>query len=555
MVQRLGSGLVKHRGRTLDSILDELGPVEGMFSSVKAFAPVGGFYNDAVVQAAQESKLVFLGGDVPLNPNALLDLSAFSDTTFFGGTFINGQILFRGTLSAPTSISAAIPKWANTFQSTASVATGDLILVQNYPTSAMDGYTSGGASLFQGGARTYSSEGPGMLRHTRRKQLLDVASKAGTAISTFQQLIDDMVIDGLEVFKVTPVKNVHLACDIRGGTVWAEFTDGFHVSGNLQDVFLNNKCTIRSKLEPASFKSTSDARIDLFEGCTGFTIDVVASGHLSSADNSIIKILGCHNFRIDAVVSGTHTGTGYAHGVMIDTEYTENPSGYPCLPCNDYVINCTASGIPTGSHAVFIVTDPYRAYNSNGTINVQAANHSVLLKGAREVSVQGRCNTIGLNGSGNCDVSFLTRNEDLQWNWTSPFGDVTNFSNAGVMNVVDGAITITGESSPGTVAISANRCTYQREGRVVFVDAEVQYTGLTGTGNLTLLLPSEWSPKGNTQGKFACSMTVVPETYGELVYGTRNVQFFKRDGTKVQAEEAQAGSIRLHGNYIVDFVG
>ena len=409
--------------------------------------------------------------------------------------------------------------------------------------------------MFSPGPRTYSVIGPGTLRDTRRKQLFDISFASPTSFSTYQESVSDFSTASLTATKVNAVKGVSFDCDFKGGTLWCEMTDGLSITGRFENTFLNNATCIRSDIRPVEFFSTTDARIDCFEACSGFRIDTTTSGHTSSADNSIIKILGCNNFDVSAVITGTNVSTGYAHGVMTDCIFEENLTGYPSLDNANYTVNVNVSGIRStvnGSNAVSIVTDPNRARNADANIIVNSPQGTVHLKGATDCVVTGRASMLSLEGCGRIDIGSLRRESDYLASWTSPYGSVENYSHIGILYQITG-ITVSGGTTPGTVTITADLCSFERIGRRVTVNAEVSYTVLTGTGNLTVNLPTIWSPKGSSQGDFTAQVSGQNNVFGKLVYGTRNVQFYRNDTSKIQATDVVSGTIRISGSYIVDF--
>ena len=537
-----------------DTVQEALDKVSGIVN-VQSFYSGSGFYNSAVLAAAAAGTEVFLGGDVKLDPSILLDLSGFHNRRYYGGRFINGSILVRGTLGSSIALTGSISEGQKDFTQTNSFTTGDLLLIKNFPTNNNDVYTEGSPSLFMSGPRTYAVTGPGTLRDTRRKQLFDVSIASPTSFSTYQDSVSNFSTDSLTATKVNAVKGVSFDCDFKGGTLWCEMTDGLSITGRFENTFLNNTTCIRSDIRPVEFFSTTDARIDCFEACSGFRIDTTTSGHTSSADNSIIKILGCNNFYVSAVITGTNVSTGYAHGVMTDCIFEENPTGYPSLDNVNYTVNVNVSGIRStvnGSNAVSIVTDPNRARNADANIIVNSPQGTVHLKGATDCVVTGRASILSLEGCGRIDIGSLRRESDYLASWTSPYGSVENYSHIGILYQVTG-ITVSGETTPGTVTITADLCSFERIGRRVTVNAEVSYTALTGTGNLTVNLPTIWSPKGSSQGDFTAQVSGQNNVFGKLVYGTRNVQFYRNDTSKIQATDVVSGTIRISGSYIVDF--
>lgn len=537
-----------------DTVQEALDKISGIVN-VQSFYSGDGYYNNAVLSAASIGTEIFLGGDVILDPEILLDLSAFPNRRYYGGCFINGNVLVRGTLGSEITLTNTITIGQKDFTQANSFVAGDLLLIKNFPTNANDYYTEGTPSLFMSGPRTYAVTGPGTLRDTRRKQLFDVSVASPTSFSTYQESVSNFSTDSLTATKVNAVKGVSFDCDFNGGTLWCEMTDGLSITGRFENTFLNNATCIRSDIRPVEFFSTTGARIDCFEACSGFRIDTTTSGHTSSADNSIIKILGCNNFYIDAVITGTNVVTGYAHGIMTDCIFEENPTGYPSLDNVNYTVSVNVSGIRStvnGSHAVSIVTDPYRARNADGLITINSPQGTVHVKGAVDCVLEGRVSIISLEGSGRIDVGNLRREYDYQTNWMSPYGSVENYSHIGILYQTTG-VTVSGETTPGTATITANLCSFERIGRRVTVNAEISYTGLTGTGNLTINLPTIWSPKGESQGDFTAQVSGQNNVYGKLVYGTRNVQFYRNDTSKIQATDVVSGTIRISGSYVVDF--
>lgn len=547
-----GAGAIGTSGG--DTVQEALDKVSGIVN-VQSFYSGSGFYNSAVLAAAAAGTEVFLDGDVKLDPSILLDLSRFHNRRYYGGRFINGSILVRGTLGSSIALTGSISEGQKNFTQTNSFTTGDLLLIKNFPTNNNDVYTEGSPSLFMSGPRTYAVTGPGTLRDTRRKQLFDVSIASPTSFSTYQDSVSNFSTDSLTATKVNAVKGVSFDCDFKGGTLWCEMTDGLSITGRFENTFLNNTTCIRSDIRPVEFFSTTDARIDCFEACSGFRIDTTTSGHTSSADNSIIKILGCNNFDVSAVITGTNVSTGYAHGVMTDCIFEENPTGYPSLDNANYTVNVNVSGIRStvnGSNAVSIVTDPNRARNADANIIVNSPQGTVHLKGATDCVVTGRASMLSLEGCGRIDIGSLRRESDYLASWTSPYGYVENYSHIGILYQITG-ITVSGETTPGTVTITADLCSFERIGRRVTVNAEVSYTALTGTGNLTVNLPTIWSPKGSSQGDFTAQVSGQNNVFGKLVYGTRNVQFYRNDTSKIQATDVVSGTIRISGSYIVDF--
>lgn len=548
-----GAGAIGTSGG--DTVQEALDKVSGIVN-VQSFYSGSGFYNSAVLAAAAAGTEVFLGGDVKLDPSILLDLSRFHNRRYYGGRFINGSILVRGALGSSIALTGSISEGQKNFTQTNSFTTGDLLLIKNFPTNNNDVYTEGSPSLFMSGPRTYAVTGPGTLRDTRRKQLFDVSIASPTSFSTYQDSVSNFSTDSLTATKVNAVKDVSFDCDFKGGTLWCEMTDGLSITGRFENTFLNNTTCIRSDIRPVDFFSTTDARIDCFEACSGFRIDTTTSGHTSIGDNSIIKILGCNNFEVNAVITGTNVSTGYAHGIMTDCIFEENPTGYPSLDNVNYRVSVNVGGIRStvnSSHAVFIATDPNRARNSDGYIIVNSPKGTVHLKGVSDCIISGRASILSLEGCRRIDVGNLSRESDYLGSWTSPYGEVTNFEHIGIFYQVGSGITITGETTPGTVTITAQLCSFERIGRRVTVDAEVSFSGFTGTGNLTMHLPTIWSPKGSLQGDFTSQVSGQNNVYGRLVYGSRNVQFYRNDTSKVQASDVPAGTIRVSGSYIVDF--
>lgn len=379
-----------------------------------------GTFQQALTAAA--GKTLNLNVDVVLTANQIADLSVCTNTTITGTGKIIGPVVgsqaqptaylkIWGSLGAAVPFGSAIAEAASAFAVAQTFAANDLLMLSNFPTDATDAYTEGGADVFGQKARSYATFSPANLRQTRRKELLVVRNATGANFNTTMGTTNAYPSTAsLQFQKVTPVQNLKfIGVTFENVHIDLQHTRNVAFIGcvGLSTVVVG-KTAYNTSVDFAEFNARdTDCRADFYEACRGLHFSGSYKNINTPSDNAIIKALGCFDITSDVRIEGCKGSAG--NGFMVDTAFTENPSGYSDLPTTNFRLHITAKGCD-GAGAV-VTCDPYASKASYGQVFYSSDDTGCFVKGGDNIdlyanisSSDGANNSIYLYGATNTNI-------------------------------------------------------------------------------------------------------------------------------------------------------
>ena len=483
-------GDLRRYGAQCDGETDDTAAIQTAYDALPA---TGGVLFIPSPSYIGTTAILWLGGNGhALKPCRITGAGFIGEVPAGAATAPVSAIGIWGSVGAPVAFGTAIASGTSTFNVANTFSVGDLLLLSNFPTDpgGSDAYTSGAPDIWGNSTRTYANESTANLRQTRRKELLSVESATSASFTTAQTTFCDYSsITALQFQQVSPAGPVVFDCDLANLTIYCKLARGHQFRGTLTAVDIRNECCFGYSVEPALFDAQQyDCRVDNYEGSRNFRLSGNAVGGQSSGDNGVFKALGCVDFSIDVSVSGA--GTNY-HGVMTDTNFGENWTGYTDLPCGNYVVRSNCQGV---SLDVFAACDPYAATNGPATVNPGSTAGTVYLKGAANITVEGAPQGLRLDGVTGIDLKTNRLTYYFGTTISNPRNSAQVQSNTDVRGLWQPwTPTVQGDATAGSGTYSTQFGQYLRVGNRVSGNLVCNWTAHTGTGNIQINLPFEVS--------------------------------------------------------------
>lgn len=415
-----------------------------------------GTFQEALTAAA--GKMLYLDAPVTISDGDIVDMSACSDTIVFGGEISgpsvavqsqpNAYLKLWGTLGSAAVYGSAIAEGTSAFTVANSFAADDFLILSNFPTDGTDAYTEGSPDAFGDRPRIYANTSTSNLRQTRRKEMMVVRAATGSAFtSTSGSVFAYSSTSGLQFQKVAPVSGV-LFCGVLFKNVAVNLRYARNISflgcSGLSAAITGANCyNVRVDFNEFDAQST-DCRVDFFDACRSIRIDGIYKNFNSPSDNGVIKTLGCVDISGKVIVEGS-TWNGW----MLDTAFTESPSGYTDLPVQNFQLDIVARGC--AGQGVVATCDPYAAKARWGQIHYTSDDTGFMVKGGEDIDIFSNVNFA--DGSGNSAYLYGAVN-------TSIFGRLAGgIFNSIVTNPRNGAQTqsTSGTSRSGNVVTIAQQ--------------------------------------------------------------------------------------------------
>ncbi|GKV93519.1 hypothetical protein H2Y56_05890 [Pectobacterium aroidearum] len=494
-----GASLVNtESGKTVQQELDTLNKIVTLRS---CGGVVDGLADDKLAFIAAIEKLKSIGGgQLIIGGTAYIsafdyDLSDSSDIEITGGKLIGPAISEKG--GSPTArllinghesdtsvtFTEAVAAGVREFTGSNQFASGDVIQLSNFPTGIDDIYTQASTDA----PRIYTSTSlVDAQRFHRRKELLQVLDAAATSFRTVEATAYTYNSTAeLKAVKMLMLKGFKISCDAENIGFIFKYAAAPLVLGNFVNSSVIFNACHNPRFDGTMNSINSDCRVDAFGGTRAPWVRGTFSGMNGGGDNGVVKMLGVIDLNVDVVVTGTLSDASYTHGVMVDTEYAEDPDGYPSLPTIGGRINQVSRGIDGSS--VFLTCDPFYSLVSGINVNVNDNNGTIHVKGAEKCILTGIIDSLILVGAHDIDMTGLVRNP------ANPNGYIGTIINP--LDPVDIRYsdflygwwlgfepTIHGAGNDGTVTYLERKGMYLRRGDEVHFHMHILWSSASGFG-------------------------------------------------------------------------
>ena len=253
----------------------------------------------------------------------------------------------------------------------------------------------------------------------------------------------------LQFQKITPVRNIHFL-----GVSFENVHINHRYARDIAYTACSAKaCALVSQMSigvSADFREwdceNTDGRIDFLEASRSFKITGNFKNFNTPSENAPVKVLGCVDWIVDVLAEGS-IGTIAGNGVMVDTAFTENPSGYSDLPVLNFSVKATTRSCSGGG--VAITCDPYAAKASYGQVLLTSDDTGVLVKGGDNIDVHistpyadGSSNAVFMYGVTDCTIFGRSRGLVYESTVTNPRNGAQTTSNTGLSNQLAGHATL-----------------------------------------------------------------------------------------------------------------
>ncbi len=363
---------------------------------------------------AQLQSALNLGGTIYLPPGTYLiskNLIIGSRTTLQGPGTIEAirpgiaSILIDGHAENPTNVSHAITLGTSTIPIANSLKKGDLIEISSFPSDQSDSYTvPNGCTL--NCPRYYAANTARSQRSFRRKEINEVASATPQSISLVHATLFAYPANpGTVIKKITAASSISLR-DLTLHNVNVQSTYAADlVIGNVTAVassFVAATC-YRCHINYANFDAQgTESRVDIYESSRFLDISGTYKNFNANADNGIVKVNQASDVTLNVSIGDTKvSGSGnptLTHGVMIDTNYAENPTGFTDVPSQN--LSGTVTSVGTAPSDLFITANPFFAPVKGISITTKQGTR-VYVKGVTDatINIDGVCSALRLEGS------------------------------------------------------------------------------------------------------------------------------------------------------------
>lgn len=218
------------------------------------------------------------------------------------------------------------------------IKSDDVVRLNNYPTGPGDEGSCDEATCIY--------TGPPNLRQNRRRELLRVATSNLNSVTFEIGVLYDYPSGSGPVFlrKINSVDNVSIL-----GLTLDGLSFNFSYARNLSFKGVAAKRTnlaasgcFQCYVDFSDFDGQGeDLRVDFFEGSFDTKISGKFRGGSTTSDNGVVKLNQVRKAEINAIFNGHDPSGAPDHGIFIDTDYYEAPSGFPNNPVDDIKINAT----------------------------------------------------------------------------------------------------------------------------------------------------------------------------------------------------------------------
>jgi hypothetical protein len=377
-----------------------------------------------------------LGGTIYLPPGTYLiskNLIIGSHTTLQGPGTIEAirpgiaSILIEGHAENLTNVSHAIALGANTIPFANSLKKRDLIEISSFPSDQSDSYTvPNGCTL--NCPRYYSAYTARSQRSFRRKEINEVASATPQSISLVHATLSAYPANpGTVIKKMIPASSVSLRdLTLHNVNVQSTYATDL-VIGNvtaLASSFVAASC-YRCHINYANFDAQgTESRVDVYESSRFIDVSGTYKNFNANADNGIVKLNQASDVNLNVSIGDTEvSGSGnpaLTHGVMIDTNYAENPAGFADVPSHN--LSGTVTSVGTAPSDLFITANPFVAPVRGVSITTKRGTR-VYLKGVTDatINIEGLCSVLRLDGS----QSITINGGDIGYLFTQELTDPT----------------------------------------------------------------------------------------------------------------------------------
>jgi hypothetical protein len=362
-----------------------------------------------------------LGGTVDLPAGTYRiskNLIIGSHTTLRGpGTIEAAQtgiasILIQGHADNPATATHAIASGASTIPIASSFRKGDLIEISYFPTDQSDSYTvPNGCTL--NCPRHYAASTTQSQRALRRKEVNEVASETPQSISLVHAtLFAYPAGSGTVIKKITPASSISFEdLTLHNVSVVSTYASDLVIRNvtALSSSFVAATC-YRCDINYTNFDAQgTESRVDIYESSRFLDVAGTYKNFSANADNGIVKLNQTSDAKLNVSIGDTKVSaggnSGLMHGVMIDTDFSENPTGFAAVPSqnisgvitsigktpSDLFITANPSVAPiTG--VSFITKHGTRVYLkgvTGATINIDDICAALRLDGTRSITING----------------------------------------------------------------------------------------------------------------------------------------------------------------------
>jgi hypothetical protein len=374
-----------------------------------------------------------LGGTIYLPPGTYLiskNLTIGSHTTLQGPGTIEAirpgiaSISIEGHAENPTNVSHAIASSTSTIPTANSLKKGDVIEISSFPSDQSDSYTvPNGCTL--NCPRYYAANTARSQRSFRRKEINEVASATPQSIT--------LVHATLSAYPATVIKKITAASSIslRDLTLHNVNVQSAYAA----DLVIDNVTAVvssfvaatcyRCHINYANFDAQgTESRVDIYESSRFLDVSGTYKNFNADADNGIVKINQASDVTLNVSIGDTKvSGSGnptLTHGVMIDTNYAENPTGFADVPSQN--LSGTVTSVGTTPSDLFITANPFFAPVRSVSITTKRGTR-VYLKGVTDatINIEGLCSALRLEGS----QSITINGGDIGYLFTQELTDLT----------------------------------------------------------------------------------------------------------------------------------
>lgn len=182
----------------------------------------------------------------------------------------------------------------------------------------------------------------------------------------------------------------------------------------------------RCRINYANFDAQgTESRVDIFESSRFLEVTGIYKNFNAFADNGIVKLNQVSDAKLDVSIGDTkidgHGNPTFTHGVMIDTDYSENPTGFPDVPSQNITGVITSVGAKPSD--LFITGNPFVALVKGISLTTRGGT-TIYLKGVMDatINIDGRCSTLRLDGSQSININ----GGNIGYLFTQELGDLAD---------------------------------------------------------------------------------------------------------------------------------
>lgn len=296
---------------------------------------------------------------------------------------------------------------------------GDLVQLNNFPTDP------GGADTCSNTSNPGSCDYPNYsattgLHRYRRRELLRVAA-ADTSSVTFEtgthNAYPAILANGASTFatwngaqgyaflsKINSVSNVSFqGIGFKRIEVRSFYASDFQISRGISDrANLAASSCFHCVIDFVDFDAKDeDRKLDFYEGSRLLTVTGYYHGGTCPSDCGIVKFDQAEDATVTATFAG-NSYTGYEHGIMVDTNYAEDLTGFSDEPISNVTINATYQADNyTIKPDIFLTGEPWVGADLSG-VTITHSGMALHFTGASNVQTTGSgTSNLAISGSSN----------------------------------------------------------------------------------------------------------------------------------------------------------